>query len=90
MWGHGSMVEQRSPKPLMRVRFLLPPPFNENRVNTKYSLFFYAKNSQKMSKVVNFIQIDILSFFDRSWQPLGKYIKTSIRKNLCSQGLEMI
>ena len=37
------MVEQRSPKPLMRVRFLLLLPFDVNRSDTIISDFFYRK-----------------------------------------------
>ena len=43
------MVEQRSPKPLMRVRFLLPLPFKNNEMIRKNISFFIILMIKKLS-----------------------------------------
>ena len=72
--GHGSMVEHRSPKPRMRVRFLLPLPKNKgwhyDRVNKGIV--------RLMKKVLDFIRGVRAEWFKIVWPTRADVVRATI------------
>ena len=73
--GHGSMVEHRSPKPRMRVRFLLPLPQN---LGWALAIKYKKELVRFMKKLLGFIRGVRAEWFKIVWPTRAEVVRATI------------